>query len=110
MSRELAQLYFYSEEKTIQVPLAELDRIIEVMKFYKVTHIIPKVNMHPALEPLVEGEIPGFKLVHDKGLDIYEIDYAVLPSMNLVIQYFKQELNKKEWNTLSKQPIESGFG
>ena len=52
MSRELAQLYFYSEEKTIQVPLAELDRIIEVMKFYKVTHIIPKVNMHPALEPL----------------------------------------------------------
>ena len=52
--------------------------------------------MHPALEPLVEGEIPGFKLVHDKGLDIYEIDYAVFPPMNLVIQYFKQELNKKE--------------
>ena len=45
----------------------------------KVTHIIPKVNMHPALEPLVEGEIPGFKLVYDKGLDIYEIDYDVLP-------------------------------
>ena len=29
---------------------------------------------------------------------------------NLMIQYFKQELNKNEWNTLSKQPIESGFG
>ena len=79
MFREPAQLHFYSEEKTIQVRLAELDRIIEVMKFYKVTHIIPKMNMRPALKPLVEGKIPGFKLVYDKGLDIYEIDYDVLP-------------------------------
>ena len=79
MFREPAQLHFYSEEKTIQVRLAELDRIIEVMKFYKVTHIIPKMNMRPALNPLVEGKIPGFKLVYDKGLDIYEIDYDVLP-------------------------------
>ena len=78
VSRASTVVFLFGRED-IQVPLAELDRIIEVMKFYKVTHIIPKVNMHPALEPLVEGEIPGFKLVHDKGLDIYEIDYAVLP-------------------------------
>ena len=80
MFREPAQLHFYSEEKTIQVPLAELEQIIKVMKFYKVTHIIPKVNMRPAIKPLVEGEIPGFKLVYDKGLEISEIDYALLPS------------------------------
>jgi len=55
MFREPAQLHFYSEEKTIQIPLAELDKIIKVMKFYKVTHIIPRVNMRPALEPLVIG-------------------------------------------------------
>ncbi|MFQ6041217.1 MAG: ArnT family glycosyltransferase [Candidatus Poribacteria bacterium] len=80
MFREPAQLHFYSEEKTIQAPLARLDQIIKVMKFYKVTHIIPKVNMRPALKPLVEGKSPGFKLVYDKGLEVYEIQYALLPS------------------------------
>ncbi len=79
MFREPAQLHFYSEEKTIQVPLAELDQIITVMKYYGVTHIIPKVNMRPALRPLVEGKIPGFKLIHDQGLEIYQIDYTLLP-------------------------------
>ena len=80
MFREPGQLHFYSEEKGIQVPLAELKDIIKVMKFYKVTHIIPKVNMRPALEPLVEGKVPGFKLIYDGGLDIYEIQYDLLPS------------------------------
>ena len=79
MFREPGQLHFYSEEKGIQIPLAELGDIIKVMKFYKVTHIIPKVNMRPALKPLVEGEIPGFKLVYDKGLEIYEVQYDLLP-------------------------------
>ena len=79
MFREPAQLHFYSEEKTIQVPLAELDQIITVMKYYGVTHIIPKVNMRPALRPLVEGKIPGFKLIYDQGLEIYQIDYTLLP-------------------------------
>jgi len=80
MFREPAQLHFYSEEKTIQVPLARLDQIIKVMKFYKVTHIIPRVSMRPAVVPLVEGEIPGFKLVYDEGLEVYEIQYDLLPS------------------------------
>ncbi|HIA68991.1 TPA: glycosyltransferase family 39 protein [Candidatus Poribacteria bacterium] len=80
MFREPAQLHFYSEEKTIQVPLANLDQIIQVMKFYKVTHIIPKLAMRPALKSLVEGKIPGFKLVYNQGLEIYEIDYSLLPS------------------------------
>ena len=80
MFRKPAQLHFYSEEKTIQVPLANLDQIIQVMKFYKVTHIIPKLAMRPALKSLVEGKIPGFKLVYRQGLEIYKIDYSILPS------------------------------
>ena len=49
------------------------------MKYYKVTHIIPRVSMRPALKPLVDGKVPGFKLVYDKGLEIYEIQYDLLP-------------------------------
>ena len=75
MFREPAQLHFYSEEKTIQVPLADLNQIITVMKYYGVTHIIPKRNMRPALKLL----IPGFKLIYDQGLEIYQIDYNLLP-------------------------------
>ena len=80
MFREPGQLHFYSEEKGVQVPLAELEDIIKVMKFYKVTHIIPKVNMRPALKPLVEGKVPGFKLIYSGGLEIYEIQYDRLPA------------------------------
>jgi len=79
MSREPGQLHFYSEEKGVQIPRAELDKIITVMKFYKVTHIIPQVDIRPALKPLVEGEIPGLKLVFDGGFKIYEIQYDLLP-------------------------------
>jgi len=79
MFREPGQLHFYSEQKGVQIPLAELDEIVKVMKFYKVTHIIPQVNIRPALKPLVEGKMPGLKLVYDKGLKIYEIQYDLLP-------------------------------
>jgi hypothetical protein len=79
MFREPGQLHFYSEQKGVQIPLAELDEIIKVIKFYKVTHIIPQVNIRPALVPLVEGKMPGLKLVYDKGLKIYEIQYDLLP-------------------------------
>jgi len=79
MTREPGQLHFYSEEKGVQIPLAELDKIIKVMKFYKVTHIIPRVDIRSALKPLVEGEIPGLKLVFDGGFKIYEIQYDLLP-------------------------------
>ncbi|MFC1714427.1 glycosyltransferase family 39 protein [Candidatus Poribacteria bacterium] len=79
MFREPGQLHFYSEEKGVQIPLADLDKIIKVMKFYKVTYIIPHVNMRPTMRPLVEGKIPGLKLVYDQGLKIYEIQYDLLP-------------------------------
>lgn len=79
MFREPGQLHFYSEEKGVQVPLAELDEIIKVMKFYKVTHIIPHVSMRPAIKPLAEGKVPGLKLIYNGGLKIYEIQYDLLP-------------------------------
>lgn len=84
MYREPGQLCFYSREKGLQIPLAELDRIIMVMKFYKVTHIIPQLDIRPSLKPLVEGKIPGLKLVYNKGLKIYEIKYDLLPSVDSV--------------------------
>jgi hypothetical protein len=79
MTREPGQLHFYSEEKAVQIPRAELDKIIKVMKFYQVTHIIPRVDIRPALRPLVEGKIPGLKLVYEGRFKIYEIQYDLLP-------------------------------
>lgn len=61
--------------------LANLGQIIKVLKFYKVTHIIPKLAMRPDLKALVEGKIPGFKLVYNQGLENYEIDFSLLPSI-----------------------------
>jgi len=79
MTRNPWELHFYSEEKAIQIPLADLDKIIQVAKFYGATHLIP-YNQRPALNPLVNGEVPGLKLVYDNmGLQIYEIHYELLP-------------------------------
>jgi len=79
MTRNPWELHFYSEEKAIQIPLVELDRIIQVGKFYGATHLIP-YNQRPALNRWVNGEIPGLKLVYnDMGLQIYEIHYELLP-------------------------------
>jgi len=82
------QSHVFCSVKTIQVPLANLDQIIQVMKFYKVTHIIPKLAMRPALKSLVEGKTPGFKLVYNQGLEIYEIDY-----ISFTIVLIKEEIN-----------------
>ena len=93
---------FYSEGKALQIPLDELDRIIMVMKFYKVTHIIPvaisgpleepipRWVLRPATKPLVEGEMPGLKLVYDKGLKIYEIQYHLLPAVDIDFEGFRR--------------------
>jgi len=74
MTRNPWELHFYSEEKAIQIPLAPLKDIIKVGKYYGATHLIPE-NKRPSLKPLLSGEIPGLKLVYDKGLKIYEIQY-----------------------------------
>lgn len=79
MTRNPWELHFYSEEKAIQIPLAELDKVLQVAKFYGATHLIP-YSQRPALNPWVNGEIPGLKLVYDNmGLQICEIHYELLP-------------------------------
>lgn len=77
MTRNPWELHFYSEEKAIQIPLAELDKIIEVGRFYGATHLIP-YDGRPTLKPWIEGEVPGLELVYDKGLQIYKIHYDLL--------------------------------
>ena len=73
-----------------------------VMKFYKVTHIIPYAIpdpidepipswvLRPAIKPLVEGEIPGLKLVYDGRLKIYEIQYDLLPAVEIDFEGFRR--------------------
>lgn len=72
MTRNPWELHFYSEQKAIQIPLAELDKVIEVANFYDATHLIP-FDGRPALQPWIDGEREGLELVYDKGLKIYEI-------------------------------------
>ncbi len=101
MYREPGGVSFYSEGKALQIPLDELDRTIMVMKFYNVTHIIPyaipgpieepipRWVLRPATKPLVEGKMPGFKLVYDRGLKIYEIQYDLLPAVDIDFEGFR---------------------
>jgi hypothetical protein len=79
MTRNPWELHFYSEEKAIQIPLAELDGIVRVGKYYGATHLIPD-NRRPALEKWLSGEVPGLELVYDYGLKIYKIHYDQIPS------------------------------
>ena len=103
MYREPGGVSFYSEGKALQIPLDELDRIIMVMKFYNVTHIIPvaipgrleepipRWVLRPATKPLVEGKMPGLKLVYDRGLRIYEIQYDLLPVVDIDFDGFRRK-------------------
>ena len=117
MYREPGGVSFYSEGKVIQIPLDELDRIIMVMKFYKVTHIIPYAIpgpldeptpswvLRPAIKPLVEGEMPGLKLVYDGGLKIYEIQYDLLPAVEIDFEGFGR--SSKECGAVNSPSQES---
>jgi len=79
MTRNPWELHYYTEQKAIQIPRADLKDIVDVMRFYKVTHIIPQLNIRPTLKPLVEGKIPGLELVYRKGeLSLYRIRYDLL--------------------------------
>jgi 4-amino-4-deoxy-L-arabinose transferase-like glycosyltransferase len=79
MTRNPWELHYYTEQKAIQIPREELKDIVDVMRFYKVTHIIPQLNIRPTLKPLVTGEIPGLELVYkNRGLSLYKIRYDLL--------------------------------
>jgi hypothetical protein len=58
MTRNPWELHFYSQESAVQIPLAPLDRISEVARYYGVTHLIPEAR-RPMLAPLLSGEAPG---------------------------------------------------
>lgn len=73
MTRNPWELHFYSEEKAIQIPLAPLEDIVKVAKYYGATHLIPE-DRRPTLKPWINGEVPGLKLVYDRGIKIYKIE------------------------------------
>jgi len=80
MTRNPWELHFYSDQLGIQIPLASLEKTIEVMRYYKPTHIIPQLDIRPSLKPLVSGEVPGLELVYgNKSLKLYKINYDLLP-------------------------------
>lgn len=80
MTRNPWELHFYSEELAVQIPLAPLKRVIEVARYYGVTHLIPEAR-RPELKPWVEGQIPGLTKLHEsEGVALYSIDYGALPA------------------------------
>ena len=83
MTRNPWELHFYSEEKAIQIPLADLKKIIEIAKFYGATHLIPE-KRRPGLEKWLSGEVAGLELVYNKELKIYKIHFREIPSEYLV--------------------------
>lgn len=69
------ELHFYSEQPAVQIPLASLERTLEVFRFYGVTHLVPDPR-RPALQPLVLGKVPGLREVRRQGtLRLYRISY-----------------------------------
>jgi len=73
MDPEPWDLHAYSDRKTVHMPYDTMENILWVIKTYGVTHIT-----HPgqeSLEPLYSGDIPGFKLVNEKGLRIYQVQW-----------------------------------
>jgi hypothetical protein len=83
MTRNPWELHFYSEQLAVQIPRTSLDKIIEVMRFYNVSYIIPQLDIRPSLEPLVKGKMPGLELVYDnKKLQLYKVRYDLLLKIN----------------------------
>ena len=83
MTRNPWELHFYSEEKAIQIPLADLKKIIEIAIFYSVTHLIPE-KKRPGLEKWLSGEVAGLELVYNERLKIYKIHYGQIPNEYLL--------------------------
>jgi len=77
MDSEPWDLHFYSDRKTVHMPYDTMERILLVMQTYGVTHIT--YNGQQSLQPLYKGEIPGFELVNEKGLKIYQVWSGRLP-------------------------------
>ena len=76
MDSEPWDLHFYADRQTVHTPSDALERILLVMRTYGVTHITH--NGQESLRPLYNGEMPGFELVNEKGLKIYQVRYHLL--------------------------------
>lgn len=84
MAHEPKSVHYFSELKTVKIPYDDLKNIIRVMKYYRVTHIIPCsphicIANRPQLKPLLTGEIPFF-LIYDGVMKVYKVRYDLLPS------------------------------
>ena len=77
MDVEPWDLHFYSDRRTVHTPSDNMERILWVMRTYGVNYIT--YNDQDSLKPFFSGEIPGFKLVNEKGLRIYQVDYGKIP-------------------------------
>lgn len=78
MTKHPWELRFYSKGKTVRLPKASLNEIIDVARYYKVTHIVPDGNDR-TLYPWVQGRVPGLKKVcSTPGLELFEIDFSQL--------------------------------
>jgi len=60
------ELHFYSEQPAIQIPIASLEKTLEVFRFYGVTHYIPD-ERRPALRPGAARRLFVVKTVHEEG-------------------------------------------
>ena len=80
MTRNPWELHFYSQEKAVQIPLAPLDRIREVARYYGVTHLIAETR-RPTLKPLLAGEVPGAaEVFRSNGVVLYAFDPRAEPA------------------------------
>jgi hypothetical protein len=69
-------LNFYSGAKTVRLPEAPLEQVIECARHYRATHIIPD-GFNPVYYPWVRGRIGGLKRVFAApGLELFEIDFT----------------------------------
>jgi hypothetical protein len=83
MTRNPWELHFYSDQPAVQIPRTNLDKTMEVMRFYNANYIIPQLSIRPSLEPLVTGKTLGLQLVYDnKTLQLYKVRYDLLGKQN----------------------------
>jgi len=77
MAHEPKSIHYFSELKAVKIPYDDLENIVRVMEYYRVTHIIPS-SRRPQLKPLLTGEIPGAELVHNGAMKVYKVRYDLL--------------------------------
>jgi 4-amino-4-deoxy-L-arabinose transferase-like glycosyltransferase len=74
------ELHFYSEQPAIQIPIANLEKTLEVFQFYGATYYIPD-RRRPALKPGAARRLLVVKKVHEEGdLRLFRITPRARPA------------------------------